>query len=52
MPGCRQWKDRDKMRFKIGNYFLDSYEAREKQKAFFALLSKRKFIDKVKALMI
>lgn len=45
--------ERDKQRFKIGNYFLDEGQARDKQKQFFSILqSKRRLLDKVKSFII
>lgn len=45
--------DRDKQRFKIGNYFLDEGQARLKQKEFLANLSKTQgIVNKLKSHMI
>ena len=51
-PDVDNGSERDKARYKVGNYFLNRNEAREKQKAFFSLLSKRNLVEKVKALII
>jgi len=52
-PDVDNGSERDKMRFKIGNYFLDEGLARQKQKAFLEMLSiKRRLLDKVKSFII